>query len=177
MIQVSEIHKSFGEVKAVRGVSFGASDGKITGLLGPLSPEGPSVVILGIMTCCVLFAMLSGCMALAIGTTAGERECGSLDPLLALPASHSWILSGKLAAICLFMTLSLAIPLCAFSLSLNFVPLEKLGMSINFGTEVAAKVFLIAWPFVLLGAALPVGSALVLGVLLASLAAKHYDSE
>jgi sodium transport system ATP-binding protein len=35
MITVDDIHKSFGKVKAVRGVSFEAPDGKITGLLGP----------------------------------------------------------------------------------------------------------------------------------------------
>lgn len=35
MIRVNELHKSFGEVKAVKGVSFTADDGKITGLLGP----------------------------------------------------------------------------------------------------------------------------------------------
>lgn len=35
MIVVNDIHKSFGKVKAVRGVSFDAPDGKITGLLGP----------------------------------------------------------------------------------------------------------------------------------------------
>ncbi len=35
MIKVDNIHKSFGDVKAVRGVSFDAPDGKITGLLGP----------------------------------------------------------------------------------------------------------------------------------------------
>ena len=35
MIRVHEIHKSFGVVRAVRGVSFQAPDGKITGLLGP----------------------------------------------------------------------------------------------------------------------------------------------
>jgi sodium transport system ATP-binding protein len=35
MIKVTDIHKSFGKVKAVRGVSFDAPDGKITGLLGP----------------------------------------------------------------------------------------------------------------------------------------------
>ncbi len=35
MIHVDDIHKSFGKVKAVRGVSFEAPDGKITGLLGP----------------------------------------------------------------------------------------------------------------------------------------------
>ncbi len=35
MISVNEIHKSFGAIRAVRGVSFTAPDGKITGLLGP----------------------------------------------------------------------------------------------------------------------------------------------
>ena len=35
MIRVEDIHKSFGKVHAVRGVSFEAPDGKITGLLGP----------------------------------------------------------------------------------------------------------------------------------------------
>ncbi len=35
MIRVNDIHKSFGAVRAVRGVSFEAPDGKITGLLGP----------------------------------------------------------------------------------------------------------------------------------------------
>lgn len=35
MIKVDGIHKSFGKVHAVRGVSFTAPDGKVTGLLGP----------------------------------------------------------------------------------------------------------------------------------------------
>ena len=35
MIRVDALSKSFGEVRAVRGVSFHADDGRITGLLGP----------------------------------------------------------------------------------------------------------------------------------------------
>lgn len=35
MIKVDGIHKSFGDVHAVRGISFEARDGRITGLLGP----------------------------------------------------------------------------------------------------------------------------------------------
>lgn len=35
MIRVDGLHKYFGEIKAVRGVSFKAVDGRITGLLGP----------------------------------------------------------------------------------------------------------------------------------------------
>jgi len=35
MIEVRDLHKSFGSVRAVDGVSFVAADGQITGLLGP----------------------------------------------------------------------------------------------------------------------------------------------
>jgi sodium transport system ATP-binding protein len=35
MIEVRDLHKAFGEVRAVNGVSFTARDGEITGLLGP----------------------------------------------------------------------------------------------------------------------------------------------
>ena len=35
MIQVTNLHKSFGDIQALRGLSFSAPDGAITGLLGP----------------------------------------------------------------------------------------------------------------------------------------------
>ncbi|MEO8855942.1 MAG: ATP-binding cassette domain-containing protein, partial [Burkholderiaceae bacterium] len=35
MIEVRDLHKAFGTVKAVDGVTFMARDGEITGLLGP----------------------------------------------------------------------------------------------------------------------------------------------
>lgn len=35
MIHVDNLHKAFGPVKALQGVSFSAADGQITGLLGP----------------------------------------------------------------------------------------------------------------------------------------------
>ena len=35
MISVEQVHKSFGDVTALKGVSFNAEDGRITGLLGP----------------------------------------------------------------------------------------------------------------------------------------------
>ncbi len=35
MIRIENLHKRFGEVRAVDGVSFGAADGQVTGLLGP----------------------------------------------------------------------------------------------------------------------------------------------
>jgi sodium transport system ATP-binding protein len=35
MIEVKNLHKSFGDVIALQGVTFTAPDGRITGLLGP----------------------------------------------------------------------------------------------------------------------------------------------
>ena len=43
MIVIDDLHKSFGSVRALRGVSFTAHDGRITGLLGPRSnAHGPN---------------------------------------------------------------------------------------------------------------------------------------
>jgi len=35
MIEAADLHKRFGRVQALGGVSFRAADGRITGLLGP----------------------------------------------------------------------------------------------------------------------------------------------
>jgi sodium transport system permease protein len=49
------------------------------------TPTGRAVAILGFMTYFVLFAVLMGGLYLAIDSTAGERERGSLEALLSLP--------------------------------------------------------------------------------------------
>ena len=118
------------------------------------TPAGRSVVILGMMTYLVLFSMLMGGLYLAIDTTAGERERGSLEPLLTVPVTRGELILGKIAATCFYMMLSLAITLGSFIFILRFVPLEDLGMSANFGPWVALKAFLIMLPFLLLGASL-----------------------
>jgi sodium transport system permease protein len=118
------------------------------------TPTGRSVILLGMMTYFIIFSMLMGGLYLAIDTTAGERERGSLEPLLTLPVPRTQLILGKILATCVFMVASLAITLLAFSVSLQFVPLEELGMSANFGLPVVAKIFVLMLPFALLGAAL-----------------------
>jgi sodium transport system permease protein len=95
-----------------------------------------------------------GGMYLAIDTTAGERERGSLEPLLSLPVTRDELIYGKIAATCLFMTLSLTLSLAAFYISLKFMPLEQLGMTPNFGPDVVLAALAIFLPFILVGAAL-----------------------
>ena len=118
------------------------------------TPSGRSAILLGMMSYFFIFASLMGGMYLAIDTTAGERERGSLEPLLSLPVTRSQLIFGKIAATCLFMALSLLLSLTAFYFALGFMPLEQLGMTPNFGVPVVLTAFLIFLPFVLLGSAL-----------------------
>ncbi|HEX2140336.1 MAG TPA: ABC transporter permease [Woeseiaceae bacterium] len=118
------------------------------------TPTGRSALLLGMMSYFFLFALLSGGMNLAIDSTAGERERGSLEPLLTLPVSRDRLIVGKILAACLFMAVSLAICLLSFHFVLKFMPLEKLGMTPNFGPGVIALAFLLLLPFALVGSTL-----------------------
>ena len=118
------------------------------------TPTGRSVLILGMMTYFLLFAMLMGGLYLAIDTTAGERERNSLEPLLALPVRRRNLLFGKLAATVFYMLLSLILTLTTFAIAIQFVPLERLGMSASFGPTTVLLAFVILAPFSLLGGGL-----------------------
>ncbi len=118
------------------------------------TPSGRSAILLGMMSYFFIFALLMGGMYLAIDTTAGERERGSLEPILSLPITRDQLMLGKIAATCLFMAVSLLLCLCSFFFALQFMPLQQLGMTPNFGPDVMLTAFLILLPFILLGAAL-----------------------
>jgi sodium transport system permease protein len=118
------------------------------------TPTGRAVAVLGFMTYFVLFALLMGGLYLAIDSTAGERERGSLEALLSLPVARSALVGGKILATCAYMCISLALSLTAFVCVFRFVPLERIGMSANLGLNTALIFFAICLPFVPLGATL-----------------------
>jgi sodium transport system permease protein len=139
---------------AARGVSPAVVRPLNIDLVDVSTPSGRSAMLLGMLSYFFIFALLTGGMNLAIDSTAGERERGSLEPLLCLPVSRDRLIFGKIAAACLFMAMSLAISLLSFYVTLKFVPLEKLGMTPNFGPAVVGTAFLLLLPFTLLGASL-----------------------
>jgi sodium transport system permease protein len=118
------------------------------------TPAGRSVLALGTLSYLVLLTMLMGGMYLAIDATAGERERGSLEPLLTAPVRREHLIYGKMLATCAFMTLSLSLTVSAFAIVLQYAGLERFGMSVNFGPLVALAVILCCLPLVPLGAAL-----------------------
>jgi sodium transport system permease protein len=118
------------------------------------TPASRSVLILGTLSYLVLLTMLMGGMYLAIDATAGERERGSLEPLLTVPVPRQHLIYGKILATCAYMTLSLVLTVAAFAIVLRFTGLERFGMSVNFSPAVALEVILVTLPLVPLGAAL-----------------------
>jgi len=118
------------------------------------TPASRSVLALGTLSYLVLLTMLMGGMYLAIDTTAGERERGSLEPLLTVPVRREHLIYGKMLATCAFMTLSLSLTVSAFAIVLRFAGLERFGMSVNFGPLVALSLIAFCLPLVPLGAAL-----------------------
>ena len=97
----------------------------------------------------ILGAFIGG-MALAIDTTAGERERQSLEPLLVNPVARARILLGKLAATSAFALTSVLLSIIAFSIVGRFMPTEKLGMSLEIGTHFALLTMLAMLPLVVL---------------------------
>ena len=68
----------------------------------------------------VIMAVLYGCLTAALDSTSGERERGSLEPLLMNPAKHLALVGGKWAAVAL-VGAGVAV-LCA----LSFMPAQLL---------------------------------------------------
>lgn len=139
---------------AARGISPGVMRPLNVDIVDVSTPSGRSAMLLGMLSYFFIFALLTGGMNLAIDATAGERERGSLEPLLCLPVRRDQLIYGKVIATCLFMLISLSLSLAAFSIVLNFLPLKDLGMTPNFGPLQAVIAFVLLSPFALLGAAL-----------------------
>ncbi|MDG0856301.1 ABC transporter permease [Roseateles puraquae] len=94
----------------------------------------------------IIMAVLYGALTAALDSTAGERERGSLEPLLMNPAPHGALVVGKWAAVAL---LGMAVALLS---SLSFVPAQWLLKSdvlqaqFSFGTGEVLAFWLLQIP-------------------------------
>ena len=118
------------------------------------TPSARATLVLGMLSYVILLATLMGGLYLAIDATAGERERGSLEPLLTLPVTREHLIYGKIAATAAMMLLALLMVSLSIAASLRVIPLETFGMTANFGPRVVWGVFAAVAPFTLLAAAL-----------------------
>ncbi len=73
------------------------------------TPASRALLVLGMLSFFLVLSLLTGGMYLAMDTTVGERDRGTLEPLLATPVPREALLCGKLLATCAYMFLSLSI--------------------------------------------------------------------
>ena len=101
----------------------------------------------GMLPFFVLMAVLTGALSAALDTTAGERERGSLEPLLMNPPAHLALVLGKWAAVA-----SVAM-LIAVLASVSFVPAQRLLRSdtlaalFRYGGREVLQFLLVLLPF------------------------------
>ncbi|MBM4373929.1 MAG: ABC transporter permease [Deltaproteobacteria bacterium] len=99
------------------------------------TPEARGAALLHFVPMFVLLAAFVGGMHLASDATAGERERGSLEPLLLTPASRRGLAFGKWLAAFVFASVTVVLTMTATMLSLSRVPLQKFGMASSFSLE------------------------------------------
>jgi sodium transport system permease protein len=118
------------------------------------TPQQSGSLILFLVAFYGLFASMMGGMAPALDATAGERERGSLEPLLATPLTPLQLALGKWAAIGLFDAVVVVLTLIGFYLTLNFAPLPAIGVPFLFGATELARFLWILAPLIALLSAL-----------------------
>jgi len=118
------------------------------------TPQSQAAGLMNMMPYFIVFSLFIGGMYLAIDTTVGERERGSLEPLLINPAARSELILGKLSATLVFTVVAIVETLVGFYVMLNFVPTEALGVKISLDYGILWILFLICIPMMLLASSL-----------------------
>ncbi len=118
------------------------------------SPAARALTILASLPYFMVLVVFMGGFYLAIDTTAGEREHGSLEPLLTQPVARHHLVMGKVGATAVFGLLSLGVFLLSLSIAIPFVPFARIGMALELQLTQLLQILVIAVPLVLFAAAL-----------------------
>ncbi len=116
------------------------------------TPESRNTQILGMFPYLTIMMIMFGGMYLAIDSTAGEREKGSLESLLTLPIDRKHILLAKLLATAFFSALTFFLALAGLAIALKYAPVDSIDISIE--PKRLIYVFLTCSPFVLVGSSM-----------------------
>jgi len=148
-----------GQLGALRLQARGVSPSVVTALavevVDTATAQSRAAGLLNILPYFLIFAVFVGGMGLTIDMTAGERERGSLEPLLLNPLGRGELVLGKLAASLVPTLLSVLIALAGFAAVINVAPLDRqLGVSLSLDPLAFLGIFLITLPMALLAGAL-----------------------
>ena len=114
------------------------------------SSQQRAAMVMAFLPLFLVLAAFVGGMQIAIDTTAGERERGSLEPLLVNPAPRRSIVAGKWLASVTFAWVSVLLTFFLLLKALERSPLEALGLRFALGTGDLAGVLAAALPLAFL---------------------------
>jgi sodium transport system permease protein len=112
--------------------------------------EGGAALLLSMMSVFALVSAFTGGMYLALDATAGERERGSLVPLMLNPIPALHLIAGKWIAVAVFAVGGLALNLVGFTAVFEWSGIQVSGKAAQFVLWIVCGLI----PVALLGAAL-----------------------
>ncbi len=104
----------------------------------------------------IIFTIFVGGVYLAIDTTSGERERGSMEPLLANPVPRWQLMGGKALATFAFTLTAVIFQLSAFKIMFEIVTRSDFGVDVNPGFGSFFFVLLLSLPLFALAVALQI---------------------
>ncbi len=137
-----------------RGISPEVAAPVLVEAIDLATPQKLAANLLNVVPLFLMLAALVGGMNIAIDTTAGERERGSLEPLLLNPIERASIALGKWLATFAASTAVALVTLCGFALTVRLLPLETLGLKVLLGPYEALAMLAAVIPLAAFGAAL-----------------------
>jgi sodium transport system permease protein len=118
------------------------------------TPQSQAALFINILPYFVIFSIFIGGSGVTIDATAGERERGTLEPLVINPVARWELVVGKLGVTLIFTLQAVLETLLGFALMINFLPLADLDIRLSLSLASLAGVFLISLPMMLLAGAL-----------------------
>ncbi|MDA1313079.1 MAG: ABC transporter permease [Acidobacteria bacterium] len=120
------------------------------------SVQQRAAMVMAFLPMFLVLAAFMGGMQIAIDTTAGERERGSLEPLLVNPAPRLAIVAGKWLASVVFACVSVVLTFFLLLRALERVPLEALGLRFELGAPEIGAALAAVIPLALLASGLQI---------------------
>ena len=117
------------------------------------TPQTKASNILEMVGMFLIMAAFACNMYIAIDASAGERERGSLEPLLIQPVSRTSLVAGKWLATVVFGAVGGILTLICLIIAMHQLPLEKIGLRLILGAWEASIMMLIALPLIVLAGA------------------------
>ncbi|MFG6447762.1 ABC transporter permease [Roseateles sp. BYS180W] len=163
--QVDRVLNGFNQERATLALALRGVPGQA---LKPVSVEDVNLAsqqsrgaqITGMIPFIILSAILMGSLTAALDSTAGERERGSLEPLVMNPINPSVLVLGKWAAAGLFGLTVAAAALASFIPAQHFIKSEELQALFQFGLPEALLCFAVLAPLSLMACSLMMAMAM-----------------